>query len=119
MIRNVVMGRLAPDADVERLADALDRIQRLGIEGTVDMRVGRDAGLRPGNWDFSITADFTDAEAYRRYDEDEEHNRLRREYFGPLSAEIVRIQFEYSSEHRSARDCYRPACPVPGRCRRG
>jgi hypothetical protein len=95
MIRNVVMGRLHPDADLDRLAEALDRIQKLGIEGTLDMRVGRDAGLRDGNWDYAITADFTDAEAYRRYDLDEEHNRLRREYFGPASAQIARLQFEY------------------------
>ncbi len=95
MIRNVVVGRLKPDADAGRLAEALDLIQKLGIKGTLDMRVGRDAGLRAGNWDYAITADFTDAAAYRRYDEDEEHNRLRREYFGPLSAEIVRLQFEH------------------------
>jgi hypothetical protein len=95
MIRNVVMGRLRPDADLDRLAEGLDRLQKLGIEGTVEMRVGRDAGLREGNWDFAITADFADAEAYRRYDEDEEHNRLRREYFGPVAAQIVRLQFEY------------------------
>jgi hypothetical protein len=58
------------------------------------MRVGVDAGLREGNWDFSITADFADVDSYQRYDLDEEHNRIRRELFAPISAEIVRIQFE-------------------------
>ena len=28
MIRNVVMGRLHPDADLDRLAEALDRLRR-------------------------------------------------------------------------------------------
>jgi hypothetical protein len=94
MIRNVVMGRLRPDADLELLDRGLAGIVGLGIEGMTDVRVGRDAGLRAGNWDYTITADFADQAAYRAYDEDEEHNRLRREIFGPLSAEIARIQIE-------------------------
>ena len=94
MIRNVVLGRLRPGADEERLARALEGIRALTVEGMVEVRVGRDAGLREGNWDYAITADFADAEAYRRYDLDEEHNRLRREHFGPVSAEIARLQFE-------------------------
>jgi Stress responsive A/B Barrel Domain len=81
MIRNVVVGRLRPEADRDQLDQALIGMTRLGIEGLLDVRVGQDAGLRPGTWDYAITADFTDADAYRRYDEDEEHNRLRRELF--------------------------------------
>ncbi|MBT0767327.1 Dabb family protein [Kineosporia sp. J2-2] len=95
MIRNVVMGRLKPDADTGLLDQGLAGIVALDIEGMSGVRVGRDAGLRTGNWDFTITADFADAAAYRTYDEDDEHNRLRREIFGPLSAEIARIQIEF------------------------
>ena len=58
------------------------------------MRVGVDAGLREGNWSYAITADFIGEESYRRYDLDEEHNRVRREMFAPLSDEIARVQFE-------------------------
>ena len=94
MIRNVVLGRLRADADPDRLDEGLAGILSLRIEGMTQVRVGRDAGLRPGNWDYAITADFADAEAYHRYDQDDEHNRLRREFFGPLSAEIARLQFE-------------------------
>ncbi|GLY33592.1 Dabb family protein [Kineosporia sp. NBRC 101731] len=95
MIRNVVTGRLKPDADIALLDEGLAGIVALGIPGMTDVKVGRDAGLRPGNWDFTIVADFSDVAAYRAYDEDEEHNRLRREIFGPLSAEIARIQIEF------------------------
>ncbi|GAB6900320.1 Dabb family protein [Kineosporia succinea] len=94
MIRNVVMGRLRPDADTARLDEGLAGIVALGIPGMSGVKVGRDAGLRDGNWDYTITADFADVAAYRAYDEDEEHNRLRREFFGPLSEEIARIQIE-------------------------
>ncbi len=95
MIRNVVLGRLRPGADEQRLAEALRGVCALDVEGTVVVRVGRDAGLREGNWDYAITADFVDADAYRRYDLDEEHNRLRREQFAELSSEIARLQFEF------------------------
>jgi hypothetical protein len=93
MIRNVVMGRLHPGVDPEVVAAGLAAMTALELEGCLDMRTGVDAGLRPGNWNFSITCDFVDEEAYRRYDLDEEHNRLRREVFGPICAEIARIQF--------------------------
>jgi hypothetical protein len=94
VIRNVVLGRLHPDADRGLLAAGLEGIAALRTEGLLDVRVGRDAGLRDGNWDYAITADFADAEAYGRYDLDDEHNRLRRDHLAPVSAEVARLQFE-------------------------
>ena len=94
MIRNVVVARLRPDAAREDAERGLTAMKALQIEGLFDMKVGLDAGLREGNWDLAITADFADAEAYQRYDADEEHNRIRREIFAVICAEIVRIQFE-------------------------
>jgi len=95
MIRNVVMGRLRPGADTDLLDQALTAVCSLDIKGMRDVRVGRDAGLRQGNWDFTITVDFDDVDAYQAYDQDDEHNRLRREVFGPLSVEIARVQIEF------------------------
>ena len=66
MIRNVVVGKLKDGASREDAEKALAAIAALELEGCLDMRVGVDAGLREGNWDYSITADFTDADAYRR-----------------------------------------------------
>ena len=94
MIRNVVVGRLRPEVAAQDIEAALAAIVALDPPGCVDLKVGRDAGLREGNWDFSIIGDFTDVESYRRYDTDDEHNRIRREMFAPISEEIVRIQFE-------------------------
>ena len=93
MVRNVVLGRLRADASPELLEEAFAALLRVQVEGLLEMRVGRDAALRAGNWDYAITVDLVDAEAYRRYDEDEEHNRIRRELFGPVSSEIARAQF--------------------------
>jgi len=93
VIRNVVVGRVRDGVARERVEEALAAIVALDPPGCLDMRVGVDAGLREGNWSFSITADFTDEDAYRSYDLEDEHNRVRRELFGPICEEIVRVQF--------------------------
>lgn len=93
MIRNVVVGRLRPGAPRAAVEQALAAIVALEPEGCLDVRVGVDAGLRPGNWGFSITSDFVDEDAYRRYDLDAEHNRVREELFAPLCVQIARVQF--------------------------
>ncbi|NHC14103.1 Dabb family protein [Motilibacter deserti] len=95
MIRNVVLGKVHLGSDAALLDEGLARISQLQVDGMLSIAAGRDAGLREGNWDYVITADFVDAAAYRRYDLDEEHNRLRREFFAVVSAEIARAQFAY------------------------
>ena len=93
MLRNVVVGRLRDGRDPARLDEALAAIAALDLPGLVSMRVGRDLRLREGGWSFAITNDWTDEDAYRGYDLDEEHNRVRREMFAPLCEQIVRVQF--------------------------
>lgn len=94
MIRNVVVGRLHPDVPAERLEAALQALRDLRVEG-VELRMvsGTDLGLREGNASYAITVDLDDEDAYRVYDRDEEHNRIRREMFAPISSSIERIQF--------------------------
>jgi hypothetical protein len=57
------------------------------------MVAGLDLGLREGNASYALTVDLDDEEAYRVYDRDAEHNRIRRERFAPISEHIERIQF--------------------------
>ncbi len=99
MIRNVVLGRLAPDMDPvaanEQLADALAGIAGLALPGQLNVHIGRDAGLRAGGWTFAITSDWVDADAYRRYDLDPEHNRYRQQIVD-VCADVARVQFEIS-----------------------
>lgn len=94
MIRNVVLGRLRDGVDPAEVEPALAAVAALGPQGLLDCRTGRDLRLRDGSWDFAITSDFADEDAYRAYDQDAEHNRIRREMFAPICAEIVRVQFE-------------------------
>ena len=94
MIRNVVMVQLKADHDRAEIADLMDRFAALDCPGTISYTIGADAGLRDtGNWSFAIVADFVDADAYRGYDEDEEHNRLRAR-LKPMTEQIARLQFE-------------------------
>ena len=94
MIRNVVMGTVRDGVTAEQLEQALTAIQQLRVDG-VELRtaLGPDLGLREGNAAFAITVDLVDEDAYRRYDLDEEHNRIRRELFAPIAASIQRVQF--------------------------
>ena len=92
MLRNVVMGRLRDGEDPARLDEALAAVAALDLPDLVSMHVGRDLRLREGGWDFAITNDWVDADAYRRDDLDDEHNRVRRELFGPICEQVVRVQ---------------------------
>ncbi|MEJ2860832.1 Dabb family protein [Actinomycetospora flava] len=94
MIRNVVVGRIREDVPAEQVEAAIQALRDLTVEG-VEFRVvgGRDLGLRDGNAHFALTADFVSEDAYRIYDADPEHNRIRRELFAPIAESIDRIQF--------------------------
>ncbi len=85
MIRNVVVGRLHGGVPVEEIERGLQALRDLTVEG-VEFRLvaGLDLGLRDGNASYSITGDFVDEDAYRVYDADAEHNRIRRELMQPI-----------------------------------
>ncbi|MEQ3554525.1 Dabb family protein [Pseudonocardia nematodicida] len=94
MIRNVVVGRLEDGVDPAEIEKALQALRELRVDGVeLDLVAGVDLGLRDGNASFSIVVDLADEEAYRAYDADEEHNRIRREMVAPLISSIERIQF--------------------------
>ena len=96
MIRNVVLCRLASDATAAQRAQlraGLAGIAALDLPGMVANHVGVDAGLRAGGWSAAITNDWIDADAYRRYDADPEHNRHRAAIV-EACAEVARVQLE-------------------------
>ncbi|TCK26899.1 Dabb family protein [Pseudonocardia endophytica] len=94
MIRNVVVGRVRDGVDPSEIEPGLQALRDLRVDGVdLDLKAGLDVGLREGNAHYVITVDLVDEDAYRTYDADAEHNRIRRELFAPLSASIERIQF--------------------------
>ena len=92
MIRNVVMIKLANDADLASVAEIKDGFRAMRCPGMVSYTLGDDLGLRDGGWSFAIVADFVDEAAYRGYDADAEHNRLRA-LLAPHAAQVARVQF--------------------------
>jgi hypothetical protein len=93
MIRNVVMGRLRDGADRAQLDAALAGTAGLDLPGLVANHTGFDVGLRDGGWTFAITNDWQDAESYRAYDLDPEHNVHRRRIVD-VCDDVARVQFE-------------------------
>ncbi|HET9074802.1 MAG TPA: Dabb family protein [Solirubrobacteraceae bacterium] len=92
MIRNVVMVQLTPGHDPKVVAEIQAGFRALDPPGCVAYTLGDDLGLREGNWSFAIVADFRDEAAYRAYDADGEHNRLRG-LLAPHVETIARAQF--------------------------
>jgi Stress responsive A/B Barrel Domain len=93
MIRNVVLVKLRDGYDAAEAAAIQKGLLGLGCPGTLSYTVGDDLGLREGNWSFAIVADFTDVDAYRAYDQDSEHNRIRAR-LAPMAEQVARAQFE-------------------------
>jgi hypothetical protein len=97
MIRNVVMFRLRPGADLAEVAAVQTGLRAMDLPGTLSYTIGDDLGLRDGNWSFAVVSDFTDTEAYRAYDADAGHNDLRAR-LAPHVEEISRVQFELDGD---------------------
>jgi hypothetical protein len=95
MVRNVVLVRLKAGHDPAEIAEIFEAFRSLNCPGTLSYTIGDDLGLREGNWSFAIVADFKDADAYRAYDLDAEHNRVRAR-LGPMTEQVARVQFELS-----------------------
>jgi hypothetical protein len=94
MIRNVTLMRFKEGTSPDRIDELAVAMRGLRIDGMRELTMGRDVGLRDSNMDWAVVADFDDVEAYRAYDSDAEHNRIRRELVGPIAERIERCQFE-------------------------
>lgn len=88
------MGRVRPGVGIDEVERALQALREMRVDGVeIDLVAGVDLGLRDGNASYAVTVDLADEEAYRVYDRDPEHNRIRAELFAPMSESIDRVQF--------------------------
>ncbi len=75
--------------------DAVERAMKaLRFEGCGRWEMVQDLGLREGNLPYAFVSEFEDEAAYRAYDTDAEHNRIRRELLAPIAERIERFQYE-------------------------
>jgi len=94
VIRHIVTFRLNATATAEAVERIRSELARLTCPGRVAFTMGPDLGLHHGNLDLALVADFVDLDAYRAYDADAEHDRIRRELIAPISERIERCQFQ-------------------------
>jgi hypothetical protein len=94
MLRHIVLIRVNDAATSERVQQLKEALASLPAPGRVNFSMGPDLGLRPGNVDVALVADFEDAASFLAYDEDPAHIRIRRELIAPIAASIERCQYE-------------------------
>ena len=97
MLRHVAVFRWrsgTPDEQVEAIERGLaalpDRLPQLRAYA-----FGRDLGLREGNADFAIVADFDDEAAWQAYTEDAEHRRVIEELIAPVTEVRSAVQLRH------------------------
>ncbi|MEM5312578.1 hypothetical protein [Paraburkholderia sp. JHI869] len=103
MIRMVAVGRVRPGVTKEQIEEALQALRQLRVKGlNHTMASGIDLGLREGNASFAITADIkgeegiSDEDAYRLWDRDSEHWRIRAKYFRPILIDGLAHKVQFS-----------------------
>jgi hypothetical protein len=97
MFRHVVVFRFKPGTSDQQV-DAIER-GLAGLPGRLpEMRsytYGRDLGMREGNGDFAVVAEFDDEAAWLVYQSDEEHRRVIEQLIVPVTAERHAVQLRH------------------------
>jgi hypothetical protein len=96
MIRHVVVFTWSADADAARRKTTVEALRRLreDVGGMTELVVAEDAGLRDGNADTVLIADFPDAEAYLHYAQDPVHLAVIAEHVRPWLAQRSSVQYQ-------------------------
>ncbi len=94
MITHVFVAKLDPQPPAGVMSSWLGDLSRLRIEGMQRLVAGRDLGLREGNWDFAVAADFEDVDAYKRFADDPDHKAISAKYRAKFASAVGRVQYE-------------------------
>jgi hypothetical protein len=94
VIRNVTVIEFKPGTSREYLDQITEAMRNVSVPGMHNLTMGADLGLKDGNLHYAVVADFDDAEAYRRFDSDPEHERIRQELTRPAFVRYERVQYE-------------------------
>lgn len=93
MIRNIVLFSVKAGTRPEQVEAIARAMKAITFAGCSRWEMGRDLNLRAGNMPYAFIAEFVDEAAYRTYDTNEEHNRIRRELLAPIVERIERFQY--------------------------
>jgi len=96
MLRHVVLFTWSDAADEARREETVAALRRLPEEvgWMSSFAVGPDAGLREGNADTALVADFPDVEAWQRYAGHPVHLAIIEEHVTPWLATRTAAQYE-------------------------
>ena len=88
MIRHVVLFQFTDDTTVEQIDDYERSLYEYvaALDGVESYRIGRDARINPGTYDFSIVAEFADEGAFRQYFDGERHKEIQRNTASMIAA---------------------------------
>ena len=94
-LRHVVLLTFKVETESARIDAIIGALEALPghIEEIRSFTVRSDAGLADGNADLVIVADFDDADAWRRYQNHDEHQRVLVELIRPSLAGRSAAQF--------------------------
>lgn len=93
MIRHVGLFILKPGTTAAQVEPWVGAIKAMTTPGLLNHTWGLDLGLREGNASMAAIFDFADEAAYRAWDTDDEHNRIRRELMQPILVRAERCQY--------------------------
>ena len=95
MFRHVVMFRWKPETPAEAVAEITERLEGLPaiIPQLQAYRLGPDAGVNPGNFDFVVVADFDSSDDYLAYRDDETHRAIAETLIAPRIADRAAVQY--------------------------
>jgi quinol monooxygenase YgiN len=96
MIRSVVLFSVKEGTRPEQLDAIVRAMKAIQFEGCLRWELMRDLRLREGNMPYAFVSEFDDEAAYRAYDTNAEHNRVRRELLAPIVQKLERFQYEVS-----------------------
>jgi hypothetical protein len=94
--RHVAVFRWTPDATEAAKAAVADGLA--GLPAVIDairgFRIGPDAGINEGNYDYVVVADFDDLAGYLVYRDHPAHRAVLAERIRPILAERAAIQYD-------------------------
>lgn len=104
MFRHVVMFRWAEgttEATKGAVRDGLSALPEV-IPDIRGYRIGEDAGLVEGNFEFVVVADFDDPDGFTAYRDHPAHQRVVKDLIAPATGQRAALQHEWHAPSDSA-----------------
>jgi hypothetical protein len=97
VLRHIAMFRFVPDTTADQVRHLAEGLRQLPgqIPEIRSYEVGPDAGLREGNWEFAVVADFDNVDDWRTYVDHAAHQQAIAELISPVVSERTSIQYEW------------------------